>query len=100
MVSNYSHWIGYKGWVFWIISADELLRYDPRNNSQTHIKHQDGDPNSYYQDAFLTDVFVDRDQNIWLSTAKGISMLKRQDLTFHNHSINKSPAMEVYQAKR
>ena len=66
--------------VFWFGTWTQgLYRYDPRDSSFTNIRHVPGDPHSLKTDGVNT-VAVDRDQNIWIGTSKGISKLQRQPI--------------------
>ena len=73
--------------VFWIATwMQGLCRYDPADSSIVFIKNVLGDPYSLRSDK-TGDVLVDRDQNIWVTTFRGISRLRRQDVIFYNTEL-------------
>ena len=77
--------------VFWFPgrynSNSGLFRFDPRDSSLTNLKHDPGDPQSIASD-YVVDVVVDTDQNVWLATDRGVSVLRRQDIKFYNHKVD------------
>jgi hypothetical protein len=66
-------------------SKTGLYRYDPRNRTLINLKHDPQDPYSLPSD-IIYDVLVDRDQNIWVGTDHGISVLRKRSLFFFNKS--------------
>jgi signal transduction histidine kinase/DNA-binding response OmpR family regulator/ligand-binding sensor domain-containing protein len=76
--------------IFWFASqGNGLYRFDPRDDSFLNIVNIPGDPNSL-RDNFLQDVFVDRDQNIWVGSNQGMSKLRKQNLKFYNVELKDS----------
>ncbi|MBL7851766.1 MAG: response regulator, partial [Cyclobacteriaceae bacterium] len=73
--------------VFWFSAGTGGLGiYDPRTGRYQHIVHDPADPWSLPSDDVLS-VFVDRDQNVWIGTTRGLGLLRRKDLEFYNFSL-------------
>jgi signal transduction histidine kinase/DNA-binding response OmpR family regulator/ligand-binding sensor domain-containing protein len=62
---------------------DGLCRVDPADGSFTHVRNVPGDPHSLNSNS-VNDVLVDRDNNVWVANAKGISKLLPQTMKFRN----------------
>lgn len=73
--------------VFWIATWRQgLCRYDPADSTVLFIRNSPGDPYSLSSDN-TKDVLVDRDGNVWVTTFRGVSKLRRRDVTFHNTAL-------------
>jgi hypothetical protein len=83
--------------VIWFGGAFEsktgLYRYDPRDSSLLNLKHDPASPHSLRSD-IVYDVMVDSEQNVWVGTDHGISVLRKRSLTFNNHSIQEGTLYE------
>ena len=66
-----------------------LFRLDPKDSSLINIRHVPDDPYSLSSD-YVNDVLADRDQNIWISTDKGIDVMRKTLLQFHNYDVRES----------
>ncbi len=67
-------------------SNDGLYKFDTRDTTFTKITHDPTDPNSLPSN-MVYDVIVDREQNVWVGTDRGISKLKRQEVRVINHEV-------------
>ena len=73
--------------VFWFGTQGQgLFRLDPRDSSLINVRHVPDDPYSLSSD-YVNDVLADRDQNIWVSTDKGVDVLRKTALQFHNYDV-------------
>jgi len=89
-----------KDGVIWMASQGEgLLRYDPRDNTSVYIRNLADDPSSLRSN-FVKSVFVDRNQNIWVGSDLGLSVMRRKSLQFHNVDLkgDRLDASAVYHA--
>lgn len=75
-----------KGGDFWIASQGlGLIYFTPSNNNCINYRKKANDVNSLPSDV-LSDVMVDRDQNVWVSTVnKGIVKMRKQSVDFDNY---------------
>ncbi len=77
-----------KAGFFWFATEGKgLCRYNPVDTSFICIKSNPQDPYALRSD-YLSNVMVDRDQNVWVSSNHGISCLSRQSLRFYNSAIS------------
>lgn len=74
--------------VFWIATPNGLYRYDPDDASLTNLKHVSSDPFSLGSDV-VSGVLVDKNQNVWAATDKGIDQLSRKSASFYNSTLDK-----------
>jgi len=83
----------------WIATSNKgLFRFHPTKDSITNIASDPSDPYSLRSN-WLNDVMVDRDDNIWACTQEsGISVLRKQDLEFHNYKIGGFGSTTVYES--
>jgi signal transduction histidine kinase/DNA-binding response OmpR family regulator/ligand-binding sensor domain-containing protein len=72
--------------VFWIGSIGlGLIRYHPESGEISNYRNDPDDQHSLPSD-YLTDILVDKDQNVWVSMSnKGIAQLIKPSLIFYNH---------------
>jgi signal transduction histidine kinase/DNA-binding response OmpR family regulator/ligand-binding sensor domain-containing protein len=83
--------------VFWFHTFDKdgLHRYDPKNDALISIRNNPEDMNSLISNS-VNQVKVDRDQNIWITTDRGVSLLQRQKLRFNNFTIPGMGESSIY----
>lgn len=81
--------------VLWIASVTRgLHRYNPLDGSFVNVRTlTDG---NLFPDNTANSVFVDRDRNVWVATAKGITRLRNSDLIFFNHDIPKGDSSVLF----
>ena len=74
--------------VLWFKTRDDrgLYRYNSNDNSLINIRHIPGDPTSLKSD-FVAYLKVDREENIWIASDKGVSRLQNHGLRFHNFTM-------------
>jgi signal transduction histidine kinase/DNA-binding response OmpR family regulator/ligand-binding sensor domain-containing protein len=72
----------------WFTTMDKgLLKYDISSNKWITITK--GTTTNSLQTNWLTALLLDRDENLWIGTQEeGISVLRKQGITFYNHRIN------------
>ncbi len=80
-------------------SNSGLYRFDTRDGSLINITHDPAEPLSLSSNAIL-DVKVDRDDNVWVATDKGINFLARADINVYNKTFDDAVGGNtVYKAK-
>ena len=67
--------------ILYSSNADRLLRFDPRDSSIVFSQ------NRPFSNSRITSVNVDRDQNVWVCTMKGIYVLRKRGLQFQNLNL-------------
>ncbi len=67
-------------------SKTGLYRYDTRDGSLINLKHDPSNPHSLPSN-IVYGVLVDSDENVWVGTDHGISVLRKRSLLFNNQSI-------------
>ena len=63
--------------------GDGLIRYNPVDCSIMKFRHSEGDPQSLVTND-PTDLIIDADQNIWILSNRGLTVLKGLELHFQN----------------
>jgi signal transduction histidine kinase/DNA-binding response OmpR family regulator/ligand-binding sensor domain-containing protein len=63
-----------------------LLRFDSNDSSLVSIEHDPDNPSSPLSNE-LNDVNVDADQNVWLNSMFGLSVMRKREVDFHNIKI-------------
>jgi signal transduction histidine kinase/DNA-binding response OmpR family regulator/ligand-binding sensor domain-containing protein len=89
--------------VFWsggaINSNSGLYRFDTRDGSLVNITHDPTDPLSISTNGVL-EVIVDREDNVWIATDKGVNFLGRTDINVYNKTFDDAIGGNmVYKAK-
>ena len=73
--------------VFWLGTwGNGLIRFNPLDSSIVLLKRNPEDTYSLKSN-HLSDVLVDRDQNLWIATDQGLSRLAQPKINFHNTNI-------------
>ncbi len=87
--------------VFWFIVSTTndagLVRYDPKNNSFISLTDNPKIIGSL-SSVHVYDVMVDKDQNVWVTTNHGVSVLRRQHLKFYNTKVDKVFGNYIYRS--
>lgn len=82
-LDDYGYFAGPKKDSFWFSLREKgLCIYDGKNNSFTYARNIPGDPFSC--PPIQGDVNPDRDNNVWVGTANGVSYGFKSDLRFYN----------------
>ena len=85
-----------KGLVWFVINGDGLLRFDPRDNSSKHYRHDEKDSTSLTSDHIVT-AFEDSHGVIWAGDyAGGVNRLDRATETFR-HYLKGVPCYYLYE---
>ena len=74
---NYLRYERDKEGMFWFLSNNELVRFNPKDSTFTHIETIKSG---------LSQVFSDRDENLWVATEKGVGKMPKRALAFNNFS--------------
>lgn len=72
-----------EGMLWFANWGDGLIRYNPIDCSVKKFRHADADPQSLVTND-PTDILIDADQNVWILSNRGLSVLKRLELQFQN----------------
>lgn len=84
--------------VFWFGTWwDGVYRFDPADDSFINIRNVPEDPHSL-PDNSINSVKIDRDQNVWVSTKKGVSKLRKTAMKIVNLDDGFLPA-GIYKTK-
>ena len=66
-------------------TADKgMFRWDPATGQSTHYENEPGNPESISSN-YIYKLKIDRDQNVWVITNKGLSRLKKKRVDFHSY---------------
>jgi len=68
-------WFGYKG--------QGCARYNPETGQLEKFKHDDGNPKSLIGNV-VSDILIDRQNNVWIATSNGLSRFNRDQGDFTN----------------
>ena len=72
--------------IFWLGTADGLYTFDPITAAVQQVTPDDPNLTPGLADTNIRHVFADREDNIWLGTSRGISLLPRRHLRFDNYT--------------
>jgi len=87
-----------KDGILWVGSYSRgLFRIDEKNRTFRNFLHDPTDDNSLLANR-LTDVLLDGDKGLWVSSSGGISYLNFADFSFKNHALPESVVLEGVKA--
>jgi signal transduction histidine kinase/DNA-binding response OmpR family regulator len=83
-----SDWVADAAGVIWISTLnDGLYRLDPKDSDFTIIRNRKDDPFSIVSNS-VGGIIIDKNENIWVSTSKGIGQLRKQKMRFYNTLVS------------
>ncbi len=81
---------------FWIASITHgLYCYNPSDSSFINLETRVEDP-ALFNETQVNYAKVDRDQNIWVSSKRGLTRLQKQSLNFYNRDVPKGDSSSVF----